>query len=281
MGAERLTQGGLHPAVDPTKALRDLEAQAILKARQQAGDLRDADLFPRSAWFRGADGVVKKEIPDTGAQLVSTGGVNPYGQEFIWKRPAGDIHEVYGIPSITIGPNVARRFGKGGTTEMETGRIYIAADMTTPEGVDYARRVVAEEIQHAIQAKERFAVGTHPMDEVLFPDYWRALGRPFPRGPEAPQIFREHREIIRRGLDLGERNTPEYRAAAAAYRRSAGELEGENVMTRLNNRGYYLKHPHETAAMMSPRDQIVRDLDTQRRTIDDAYLRGYFKPPWD
>ena len=45
-----------------------------------------------------------------------------------------------------------------------------------------------------IQAREKFAVGTDPMNEVLFPEYWKILGKPFPGGPEAPQIFREHRE---------------------------------------------------------------------------------------
>ena len=154
-GAERLTQGGLHPAVNPAKALTDLEAQAILKARQQAGDLGDGDVFSRSAWFRGADGVVKKEIPDTGATLVPTGRVTPRGEEFIWQHPAGDIHQAYNIPPITIGRGVERDFGPGATTVLDTGRIYIAVDPRKPGELAKANRVAAEEIQHAIQAKER------------------------------------------------------------------------------------------------------------------------------
>jgi hypothetical protein len=64
-----------------------------------------------------------------------------------------------------------------------------------------------------IQAKEGFAFGTHPMDEVFFADYWKALGRPFPTGAEAPQIFREDREIVRQGLELGKKETREFKAA--------------------------------------------------------------------
>src|SRR5262245_36173231 len=44
--------------------------------RKQAGDPRDADVFARSGWFRGVDGNLKKELPDTGATLVPTGGRN-------------------------------------------------------------------------------------------------------------------------------------------------------------------------------------------------------------
>jgi hypothetical protein len=278
-GAERLTQGGLHPAVNPARALTDLEAQSILKSRQQAGDPRDADVFFRSAWFRGADGALKKELPDTGAQLVPTGKVNELGQEFVWRHPAGDIHQIYGIPPITIGPRVERRFGPGAQTDPETGRILIGADPTTPTGLKYASDVIAEEIQHAIQAKEGFAFGTHPKNEVFSADYWKALGKPFPTGPEAPQIFREHREIVRQGLELGKKETPEFKAAMDVYRRNAGEAEAKNVLRRLFER-LYSQHPHETVPVR-PKDQIVRAPDMQRRIVDDAYLRGLFRPPWD
>ena len=230
-GAERLTEGGLHPAVDPKTALTDRDAISTLEARAQSGDLRDADVFARSGWFRGVDGMLRKEIPDTGARLVPTGKDNVYGQEFIWQHPAGDIHQVYDIPPITVGPRVARHFGEAATRP--DGRIYIAADMTTPKGVEKANRVIAEEIQHAIQARERFARGTDPKDEVFFPDYWKALGKPFPSSPEAPQIFREHREIVRQGEELGKKETPEYKAAIATYERVAGEAEAHNVLRRL------------------------------------------------
>jgi hypothetical protein len=272
-GAERLTEGGLHPAVDPKTALTDRDAISTLEARAQSGDLRDADVFARSGWFRGVDGMLRKEIPDTGARLVPTGK-----DKFIWQHPAGDIHQVYDIPPITIGTRVARHYGPGATTDPNTGRIYIAADPTTPGGLDYANRVIAEEIQHAIQAKERFAFGTNPKDEVFFPDYWKALGRPFPSGPEAPQIFREHREIIRQGEELGKKETPEYKAAIATYERVAGEAEAHNVLRRLFER-LYSQHPHATTKVPL-RDQIVRDPDLQRRIVDEAYRRGLFNPPW-
>ena len=273
-GAERLTQGGLHPAVNPAKALTDLEAQAILKARQQAGNPRDADVFSRSAWFRGADGVVKKELPDAGAKLVPTGRVNEFGQEFVWRHPAGDIHKIYDIPPITIGLGVERRFGPGAQTNLDTRRILIGADPTTPAGLKYANNVIAEEIQHAIQAVEKFAPGTAPVNEVLFPEYWKILRQPFPSGRGAMQTLREHADIIRRGAySYAERDTPEFRAARKAYGRSAGEVEAKNAVRRLEE-GLYSQHPRETASAL-PKAQIVRAPDIQRRTYFDAVRRGF------
>jgi hypothetical protein len=154
-------------------------------------------VFQRSGWFRDVDGKLRKEIPDIGAYLVPTGKVHPLGDEYLWQHPAGNIHQVYDIPPVVIGP------------------------------------------------------------------------------------FREHRETIRQGVDLGKRNTAEYNAAMATYRRSAGEIEAKNVETRLFNKSLYAKHPRETAANVPPENQIVRGLGAQRRIVDDAYLRGYFKPPWD
>ena len=271
-GAERLTQGGLHPAVNPARALTDLEAQAILKSRQQAGNPRDADVFFRSSWLHGADGALKKELPDAGAKLVPTGKMNELGQEFVWRHPAGDIHKIYDIPPITIGPGV----GPGARTNLETRRIMIGADPTTPAGWKYANSVIAEEIQHAIQAVEKFAPGTTPVAEVLFPEYWKILGRLFPSGRNAMQTLREHADVIRRGeRDYAEQNTREFRAAYEAYLKSAGEVEAKNAVERLV-KGAYRKHPLETMSV-PPKDQIVRDPDMQRRTFFDAIRRGFLQ----
>ena len=273
-GAERLTQGGLHPAVDPRTAMTDREARAILEARQRAGDPRDADVFSRSAWIRGVDGILKKEIPDTGAKLVPTGRVNEFGQEFVWRHPAGDIHKIYDIPPITIGLGVERRFGPGAQTNLDTRRILIGADPTTPAGLKYANNVIAEEIQHAIQAVEKFAPGTAPVNEVLFPEYWKILRQPFPSGRGAMQTLREHADIIREGAySYAARDTPEFQAALEAYQRSAGEVEAKNAAWRLE-KGLYSQHPRETASE-PPKAQIVRDPDIQRRTYFDAVRRGF------
>ena len=110
------------------------------------------------------------------------------------------------------------------------------------------------------------------------PSIGRFSGRPFPGGPEAPQIFREHRETVRRGLELGERNTPEYKAAVETYKRNAGEVEAKNVIDRLEKG--YSKHPNETATVPS-QDQIIRDQEMQRRILDEALLGGLFRSPWD
>ena len=152
--------------------------------------------------------MLKKEIPDTGAKLVPTGRVTRDGEEFIWQHPAGDIHQAYDIPPVTIGPGVERRYGRGATTDLDTGGIYIALDPRKPGDMAKANRVVAEEIQHAIQAKEGFAAGAHPEHEVLFPEYWQALDKPFPTGPEAAQTIREHMEVRQAGYleRRGERN---------------------------------------------------------------------------
>ena len=150
----------------------------------------------------------------------------------------------------------------------------IGADPTTPAGLKYANSVIAEEIQHAIQAVEKFAPGTAPVNEVLFPEYWRILGQPVPSGRGAMQTLREHADIIRRGAySYAGQHTPEFRAAREAYRRSAGEVEAKNAVQRLEE-GRYSQHPRETASEL-PKDQIVRDPDIQRRTFFDAVRRGF------
>src|SRR5262249_50598478 len=60
-GASKLNQGGLHPVVDPAKAVSDVEAQGMLQARRQAGDLRDVDM---SIYGSGAAG--------TGGRMASS-----------------------------------------------------------------------------------------------------------------------------------------------------------------------------------------------------------------
>ena len=124
-----------------------------------------------------------------------------------------------------------------------------------------------------IQAKEGFALGADPPSEVLFPEYWKELDKPFPTGPDAMQILREHADVIRRGLVPGAKETPELKAAMATYTRIAGEAEGKNVRNRLAGTNYS-KHPHETVEV-PPMDQIVRDPETQQRVIFDAWRRGF------
>jgi hypothetical protein len=281
-GASKLNQGGLHPVVDPAKAISDVEAQGILQARRQAGDLRDVDIWERSGWHWGPDGKLKKEIPDTGSWLEATGKRQAFGQEFILRHPAGDIHGVYDIKPMVIGPRVGVQYGRGTAFFDEaTGRIYIDGDMTTPAGVARAHKVALEEIQHAIQAREGFARGMDPRDEVYFPEYWQALGRRMPNIKNEPAIFRRHQEIIERGVrDVGERNTPEFEAAIATYKRVAGEAEADNVRMRFEEPHRYRQHPSETAKV-SPQRQIVRDPRFQMETINDAYRWGAFKPPYD
>ena len=70
-------------------------------------------------------------------------------------------HNVYDIKPMIIGPKVERRHGPGGTTDVE-GRIYIAADPRTPEGLAYANRVAAEEIQHANSGEGKIRRGNRP-----------------------------------------------------------------------------------------------------------------------
>jgi hypothetical protein len=96
-----------------------------------------------------------------------------------------------------------------------------------------------------------------------------------------PAIFRRHQEIIERGVrDVGERNTPEFEAAIATYKRVAGEVEADNVRMRFEEPHRCRQHPSETAKV-SPQRQIVRDPRFQMETINDAYRWGAFKPPYD
>jgi hypothetical protein len=141
-----------------------------------------------------------------------------------------------------------------------------------------AKQVIPEEIQHIIQARSGFALGTSPADEVLFPEYWRALGKPIPSDVEAAQVIRQHQDIINRGMnDKAQRGTPEYQAAEATYKRVAGEAEGQNASNRAHN-DLYSQHPMETLGF-PPSEQIVRSPEWQRQVVDDFFNGVYFRQP--
>jgi hypothetical protein len=281
-GAPKLNQGGLHPAIDPAKAISDVEAHSILQARKQAGDLRDADIWDRSTWSWGAEGKLKKEILDTGSRLEATGKRQPLGEEYVLRHPAGDIHGVYDIKPMVISPRIGAQYGRGTAFFDEaTGRIYIDGDMSTPAGAARAHKKALEEFQHAVQAKEGFARGTDPKNEVYFPEYWQALGQRMPSVRDTPGIFRRHQEIIERGVNNhNERGTPEFKAAIETYKRVAGEAETDNVLRRFEEPDLYRQHPSETTKV-PPHRQIVRDPNFQSETINNAYRWGAFKSPYD
>src|SRR6266704_3483092 len=81
--------------------MRDAEAQRVLATQGLGSPNYNREIHARSGWHRGAEGMAKKEIPDTGAKLVPMEGGKDYEfnegkispvQTFRLEHPAGDFH---------------------------------------------------------------------------------------------------------------------------------------------------------------------------------------------
>lgn len=289
LGARALTKGVMHPAVaadmarqaklppksieetgvgayknmmegrlpDPAKPMGDIQAQGVLDYRQGIGNPSDEGVWGKSAWFRGADGKSRKELIDLHSGLERVDDLDPTrlpgpgGEQMAWRHPAGDVHAAYKMPPVVVQPGVAGPNAAGSYDPM-TGAIAISQSPYTKKGVSKASGIAPHEVQHHVQGKEGFAVGSNPSIEPLFDDYYKRLGYVAPadlrvRGDEAADNTLRH---WARGIDP---TSPEM----TTYRRSAGEVEARNVQRRREKSYLYQKHPAETEDV--PRDQqIVR-----------------------
>lgn len=174
VGAYRNWVNGRLP--DPEKPMGDIQAQGVLDYRQRTGNPSDAGVWGKSAWFRGADGMPRKEVIDlhSGLEPSPTGAAN---DQFRWSHPAGDVHAAYNMPDITVSnkPGAAGQNARG-SYDPKTGKIAIAQDPYTKKGLASAGGTTPHEVTHRIQDQEGFAVGSNPTREPLFDDYWKAAG---------------------------------------------------------------------------------------------------------
>jgi hypothetical protein len=116
------------------------------------------------------------------------------------------------------------------------------------------------EIQHVVQLREGLPMGSAPQVETAFPEmYKQGLG-------QDPNAISQHMTLLEQEMGL---KTPHTRAAFDAYRRSAGEVEAENVRNR-RGKGYkYLAYPEDT-------EDVGRGIQIIRhpKDFDEANARG-------
>ena len=173
----------------------DLEALAIAKALQAAGH-NDRNIYARTGWFKGVDGNWRFEIDDSQAKFIgdfknaaptkankyTLGGISAPMNEMLSHNPLFQAYET--IPDITT--QVRRRdfipdaFGTGSHRAGQDERI--TANNMTVEG---ARSTLLHELQHAVQSREGFALGSSVRNSGGFEAYRRTPGEVEARAVEA------------------------------------------------------------------------------------------------
>lgn len=246
---------------DASKPMGDIQAQGVLDYRRGIGNPSDEGVWGKSAWHRGADGESRKELVDVGSRLEKNQGTS---DQFTWRHPAGDVHAAYKMPPITVTNEPgAAGVNAAGSYDPMTGRIVIGQSPNTQKGVAKAGQITPHEVTHRIQGESGFAVGSNPIAEPMFDDYWKALGYVPPsslgrRAAVTQFLDKKHREIGVRKDD------PEM----TTYNRSSGEVEARNVARRREKSFLYQKHPAETEDI--PRsEQIIR----KQSDVNDVYRR--------
>lgn len=252
--------------------MRDAQARGTLEMREGSGNPADRDVWANSGWSRGSEGMIKKEIPDTGAKLVPLKGTD----KFVLEHPAGDLHKIYDVPPIQFNPSMKPM---NGTFNPDTNQIIIGG-RPTQANLKAATSVALHEFQHVAQKKEGFAGGANTYMAQRRPEIEQEL---FPTGQTPEQLTRWgpsdqsasvpswHQEMANKQKSRGEDPTSEKsalnRGIYETYRRSAGETEARNVQDRRAKSYRYQSHPADT-------EDIGRGL----QWVDDRYIpRTYEK----
>src|SRR6266446_1346905 len=150
--------------------MRDAEARAAIESRQGSVNppISDRDIWARSGWHRGSEGMAKKEIPDTGAKLVKNEVPDEHGNDtYRLEHPAGDLHKIYDVPSIKFDARIAK--GNASFDDV-TNQIKIGGK-PTKENLESSVGTALHEFQHDIQKKEGFAYGSNLHRAQIRPEF--------------------------------------------------------------------------------------------------------------
>lgn len=244
---------------------RDAQARGMLEMRQGSKNPFDNDVWEGAGWFRGAEGMPRKEIPDIGAKLEP---LYEGSNKFQLVHPAGDLHKIYEIPPIEFDP---RMKAGNGAFDPDTKQIILGGS-PTPANLKKATSAALHEIEHVIQKTEGHNFGSNPIKSLERPEltqeYFPTVGKSeSAMGP--PNIFDEmfggstrtgdaktahlpswQADLIRtqekRGSDPLEAEKGLKRALFKVYQRSSGETEARNVQGRRAKSFKYKLHPEST-----------------------------------
>lgn len=238
-----------HPSAVANKAtapiqdqvLREAYAKAILGIREAAGNPKSDDIFKHSGWFSGAEGGIRREIPDLGAKLVPTEVGDLWGTgQFTWDHPMGDLHKAYNVPPIVLNPKATTR----GLYDPKTNSIVIRADPFTKGGIREAERIVPHEFQHAIDNSEGFAAGGSPANAPLYKEYYK---------PGSAFTNMSIKDAVNTEANMKEMFGAHTQNAIDVYKRLMGETSARNVQARREQGFKYLRPPSQTEDI--PRSQ--------------------------
>lgn len=232
---------------DPAE--RDQAAQNLLEYRRLAGDPRDEDIWRGAAWFRGAEGAAKKEIPDFGLRLekvppprerpavqMGENELTYHGDDFYrLQHPAGDFHTIYDIPPFVIDPHLplTRMRGEAYT---QGNQIFINENMKSPAGQKRVLSPAIHEVGHVIAGKEGWPRGAATQNMPLRREFWDAVGMDM-----TPERMGAVHNFERMGFD-----TPLTKKLYETYLRDSGEASSRNQQLRRARSLNYLKHPEAT-----------------------------------
>ncbi|MEM9584780.1 MAG: LPD23 domain-containing protein [Pseudomonadota bacterium] len=165
--------------------------KARLKEAKQAArsGSADAQILDETGWFRGADGKWRHEIEGTGATLKDSGFWKDGGTrnlEEVFDHPG--LYEAY--PFLRT-KKVSVKDMKG-TSHGSYDPIWGEITINRARPADQFETLV-HEIQHAIQAKERFAKGTAPL--FSHDRYYRSMGETEARNVQHRASNAERREM--------------------------------------------------------------------------------------
>jgi hypothetical protein len=234
------------------QALREQYARGLLNMHKAAGLSEPPGTFEQSGWFMGADGKLRREIPDLGAKLVPTGNPN----EYLWQHPIGDLHKAYDVPPIKV--EEGSRGGAG--FNWKTRQIIARPTGHGNAALAYANKVVPHEFQHAIQNAEGMAQGGSPLMAPLYKEYYQ------------DNPFSATYSIER---NIADESNPYWVSPQAldTYKRFMGETEARNVGSRRGAGYNYLTHPSTTEDI--PRNMQITPYNTTSfpQSIIDALNR--------
>lgn len=234
MGAAKSGTAGIFGG----KLAKTADHAALARAEEMVAKGANRDqIWKETGWFKGADDKWRFEIPDEAAKLnpnTYKDGLPKFGQPgpvagHLWHP---ELYDAYPEARQTImrierGDNVGRFFpGDKPVAQVEASTL------------GKARSIGLHEMQHDVQAREGFAMGTNPeemrrfvgekTDNSIIEQLRSAISRGDYGGPGDKTFTEAARNLLKLESD--------WRAERSldAYTRVAGEVEARNVQARAN-----------------------------------------------
>jgi hypothetical protein len=235
-GVRAHKSGDLHIFAGPKAANADHAAKARAEALEAAGADR-ADILQDTGWFRGEDGMWRFEIDDREMKLNLPETERAY--------PAG--RAIHHPAFFSAYPELADKL-EIGIAEMDRARLRASFSPEGPGGeggiwvgdhVVNPENHALHEMQHAVQAREGFALGSEPSrvkpGTREWPLFIDGIRRRVPNsvfaeiGPEL--VSGDPRRIVR-AIHAHNLDDAAFAAEMEAYKRTPGEVEARNVQAR-------------------------------------------------